>query len=173
MVMDKQSYNAGGGVCGFGVLDCQGNPKLSYRALQSMGYLFDSAEKADDLYLRVNIHGTPMMSHLKHISMVTNKFRRKGIPVFSYHVPENPEISLEPGIIGIQLWITEQDQLDNPVLIDPVRGNVYAIKDFESCQRGFKYPPIGFDENVQGFITLHGLPFVDYPLFITDRSILN
>jgi len=180
MVIDKQNYGPQlYGVCGFGVMDCKGTPKLSYYALQSMGYLFDSAEKAEDLYIRINIYGTPRMygsptmSHLSRISMVTNRFRRKGVPVFSYHVPENPEISLEPGLIDIQLWIDEKDKLENPVLIDPVRGNVYRIKDFESCEQGFKLPPLGFDENVQGFITLKGLPFVDYPLFITDMSILE
>ena len=175
MVIDKQNYNerTGEKVCGMGVLKCTGSPKLSYQALQSMGYLFDSAEKAEDLYIRINIHGTPLMSHLRHISMVTNKFRRNGVPVFSYHVPENPEMSLEPGIIDIQLWIDEKDKLENPVLIDPIRGNVYEIKEVESCKRGFKYPPVGFDENVQGFVTIRGLPFVDYPLFITDKSVLG
>jgi polysaccharide biosynthesis protein PslG len=173
MVIDKQNYNTGQSVCGYGVMDCKGNPKLSYRALQSMGYLFDSAEEANDLYIRINIHGTPMMSHLRYISIVTNKFRRKGIPVFSYHVPENPEISIEPGLIDIQLWIDEKDTLENPVLIDPIRKNVYRINEFESCKQGFKYPPLGFDENVQGFITFHGLPLVDYPLFISDISILD
>jgi polysaccharide biosynthesis protein PslG len=175
MVMDKLNYNEGSGekICGFGVLDCKGNPKLSYHTLQSMGYLFDSAEKAEDLYIRINIHGTPMMSHLRNVSMTTNKFRRKGIPVFSYHIPENPEISLEPGLVDIQLWIDEKDKLENPVLIDPIRGKVYKIKEFESCKQGFKYPPVGFDENVQGFITLKGMPFVDYPLFISDMTIMN
>ena len=172
MVIDKKGYNAGG-VCGMGVLDCEGKPKLSYRALQCMGYLFDSAERDDDLYIRLNLFGTPLMSHLRHISMVTNKFRRKGLPVFSYHVPENPELSIETGQLDIQLWVGADGKLDEPVLIDPIRGDVYAIKDFESAKTGFKYKPIGFDENVDGFVTLYNLPFTDYPLFITDKSIMG
>ncbi len=178
MVIDKQHYNnsdnnKGEQVCGFGVMDYMGKPKLSYQALQSMGYLFDSAEQAEDLYIRISIFGFPLRSHLQYISILTNKFRRKGIPVFSYHVPENPEISIEPGLVDVQLWIDKKDKLDNPVLIDPIRKNVYKINEFESCQQSFKYPPIGFDENVQGFITFRGLPFVDYPLFISDISILE
>ena len=65
------------------------------------------------------------------------------------------------------------NRLEAPVLIDPIRRNVYAIKDFEFCSKGFKYPPVGFDENIQGFTTFHGLPFVDYPLYISDRTILD
>lgn len=173
MVIDKKGYDKGR-VCGFGVLDCKGKPKLSYWALQAMGFLFDSAERADDLYIRINSFGTPLMSHLKHVSMVTNKFRRKGVPVFSYHVPENPEMSVEPGQIDVQLWIDpKKDKLDEPVLIDPIRNNVYRITDFDSWEKGFKYKPVGFDENVEGFVTLYNLPFVDYPLFITDKSILG
>ncbi len=172
MVMDKKAYKPGADGCGHGVIDTAGRPKLAYKALQAMGYLFDSAERADDLYLRVNIHGAPLMSHLRHISMCLGKFRRKGIPVFSYYVPENPELSLEPGLLDLQIWVDDsRDRLEEPVLIDPIRRNVYAIKDFESCSQGFKYPPIGFDENVRGFFTFHELPFIDYPLFISDKAI--
>ena len=160
MVMDKRAYNAQGGVCGYGVLDVQGRPKLAFRALQSMGYLFDSAEKADDLYLRVNIYGAPLMSHLRHISLCLGKFRRKGIPVFYYHVPENPELSVEPGLLDLQVWTDMPERFSEPVLIDPIRRNVYLIEDFESCVKGFKYPPLGFDENVRGFTTFHGLPLL-------------
>ncbi len=172
MVIDKTGYDRGR-VCGYGVLDCEGRPKLGYRALQAMGYLFDDAERADDLYIRVNLFGTPMMSQLRHIAMVTNKFRRKGVPVFAYHVPENPEINIETGQLDLQLWIDPKDKFDAPVLIDPIRGNVYAITSFESARTGFKYKPIGFDENVAGFATLYNLPFTDYPLFVADRRILE
>jgi hypothetical protein len=175
MVIDKQNYNLEptSNVCGMGVLNCKGEAKLSYRALQSMGYLFDSAQRADDLYMRINIFGTPLMSHLKLISMVVNKFRRKNIPVFSYHVPENPELSMEPGFTDIQLWVDEKDKFDDLILIDPIRGDVYKIKNVESCTKGFKYPWVGFDEVVKGFTTLTRMPYVDYPLFISDISLLN
>jgi len=177
MVIDKQNYNLDGNskVCGYGVLDCKGNPKLSYIALQSMGYLFDSAQRADDLYIRISVFGTPpTSSHLRPIAIQTNKFRsRNNIPVFSYHIPENPEISMEPGNINIQLWVDESDKLDDLVVIDPLRGNVYRIIDFETSSRGFKCPAKGFDETVKGFVTLTNMPFTDYPLFISDLSILE
>jgi polysaccharide biosynthesis protein PslG len=172
MVMDKQGYNKSG-ICGYGVLDTQGHPKPAYTALQSMGYLFDSAERAENLYLRVNIYGAPLMSHLRHISMSLGKFRRKGVPVFYYYVPENPELSMEPGLMDLQVWVDRQDKLEEPVLIDPIRRSVYLIDNFESCTKGFKYPPVGFDENVRGFTTFHRLPFTDYPLFLSDRAVLK
>ncbi|NMA20623.1 MAG: hypothetical protein GX927_08595 [Lentisphaerae bacterium] len=171
LVIDKRGY-AKGNVCGKGILECDGKPKLAYQALQSMGWLFDSAERAEDLYIRINSFGTPLMSNLRLTSMVTSKFRRKGIPVFSWHVPEKPEMSIEPGQIDVQLWIEKDEQLANPVLIDPIRGNVYRIKEVDSRTHGFRFKPIGFDENVAGFVTLYNLPFTDYPLFITDQASL-
>lgn len=171
MVMDKQHY-AQGGVCGYGVLDSAGRPKLSYQALQAMGLLFADAEPADDLYIRINSFGTPLNSHLRLVAMVTHAFRRRGCPVFSWHVPENPDISLEPGRIDVQLWLGSGASLPEPVLIDPIRNRVYAIRDFDAEERGFRFKPIGFDENVKGFVTLYDMPFVDYPLFLTDRSVM-
>ena len=58
LVIDKRGY-AKGNVCGKGILECDGKPKLAYQALQSMGWLFDSAERAEDLYIRINSFGTP------------------------------------------------------------------------------------------------------------------
>jgi hypothetical protein len=174
MVIDKQGYEREKGkVCGQGVLDCTGAPKQSYHALQAMGFMFADAGKADDLYIRVNNFGTPLLSNLRNISIVTNRLKRGNVPVFSYHIPENPNINVEPGMIDIQLWTDETYKFDDLVLIDPIRGNVYRITEFESVKRGFKYPWLGFDEVVDGFTTLTKMPVVDYPLFITDSSIIG
>lgn len=158
MVSDKASYSAGK-VSGMGVIDIAGKPKLSFFTLQAMGFLFSGVERADDLYVRVFQHGRPLTSLLRHQAMVTAKFRRQGVPMFCYYLPEIPDLDVEPGRLDLSIYVDgEKDVFDELILVDPIRRQVYRIK--KILRSG-------------GYITIQGLPYTDYPLFITDASALG
>jgi hypothetical protein len=63
-------------------------------------------------------------------------------------------------------------QLENPVLIDPVTQDVYAVeydRDRRSCAETWMTP----DPNAEGVMHFKPLPVSTDPLLITDRSIVE
>ncbi len=65
------------------------------------------------------------------------------------------------GLPSVQAAVTgdTEEPIRNPVLVDLLKGGVYAIKEVVRTQ--------------QGCVGFKNLPLTDYPLVITDRSALE
>lgn len=149
----------------FGVIDAKENrPKLAFYALQGLGWLFDGLELAPDLFVAFTPHSYSWFGSILPYNVKTGCFRRKGIPVFCLWLPEHVDISTH-FVDGVLRIVTDEDTpLKDPVIIDPIRRNVWQITVKNGPKEYF-----GF------FGSLNISPFhvTDYPLFITDASIFN
>lgn len=142
-----------------GILDrLEKRPKLAFYALQAMGYLFDGLAQAPDIYSRWHTAGRFNLSSLRY-QLVTAQFRRKGVPLFCVYFPETPDISFDPGEIELNLFVQKSDKFDCPVAVDPIWRKVYKINNVDSLDG-------------QGFTFMRHFPFTDYPLFVTDHSVI-
>ena len=158
-VSDFASYQNGGGEFCYGLINrLERRPKLAFDALQSIGYLFDGIEAAPDLYVHLR---TMSFTSMLRYQIAVAQFRRKGVPLFAFHVPEHPDIPFEPGQIDLQFYVKETDVFTRPVVVDPIRRNVYKPTCFDKPEGG------------NGALRIKPFPFTDYPLFLTDLSALQ
>jgi len=159
---DLSNYYPDGSDQHYGIINRkEKRPKLSFSALQSIAWIFDGIEKAEDLFIGFTpVHDAQFSSSLIY-HLATGAFRRKGIPVFSAYLPENVDISATPVTGELLLSIEMNDQLNHPIIIDPIRRNVYEIKHISKPQWA------------AGSYVINPLTFVDYPMFITDISVLD
>jgi len=69
-------------------------------------------------------------------------------------------------------WMDSDLRLENPVLIDPVTQDVYALTwemDKRTCAETWMDP----DPNAEGVRVFKPLPISNSPLLMTDRSIVD
>ena len=100
---------------------------------------------------------------LENGSGLSCAFRRGNIPIFAYYHPSNFDADWTLKPVQIQTWVDEAMKFDKPILIDPITARVYRIKKMaEWC-----------DGNYGNVLILPRMPLLDYPLFVTDASLLN
>ena len=93
-------------------------------------------------------------------------FRRNGKPLFAFWNPEHVELSA-PAVYGsIYMLMNDAEMFENPVVIDPIRRNVWQL-DEQLIQ------PTLEDGNFFGTLRIHRFPVMDYPLFIADASMFD
>ena len=157
-VTDFKNYYPDGSDQHFGVIDRRTlKPKLSCRVLKAMAFLTENAIPAEDLLIRFNPTHSSILSPIRSFDLETVVFRKNGIPAAALWQPENVAISFQPITGEIQFLTGGKPPLAEPVLIDPLRGNVYRIFHAECpawAMGGMVFPP---------------LPIPDYPVIITDR----
>jgi len=158
-VSDFASYQQGEGDFMFGLIHRkERRPKLAYDALRSVAYLFDGIEAAPDLYVHLR---TLSFSSMVRYQLSVSQFRRKGVPVFALYFPEHPDIPFEQGWLDLQFYVKQTDVFTHPVVVDPIRRNVYKPGCFDKPEGG------------HGALRIKPFPFTDYPLFLTDLSALQ
>jgi len=165
-VTDFRNYYPDGRDQYFGVINGRTyQPKLAFRAMQCCAWIFDGMTKAPDIIGWFSNHyrcfGTP-----RQYALPVAAFRRKGVPVFAVWNPEQLDLqSLR--LEGALTLVTDYpDELPEPVVIDPIRRNVYAIK------KEATVPVADYNSFRQG-LTIEPFTPVDYPVFITDRKIFD
>jgi hypothetical protein len=162
-------YLPNGNVHSQGVIDATDpenyRPKLAFRAMQSFAYLFDSETKP----MTANFEIQPMASFansalpLEAAAGITCGFRRGNIPIFAYYQPTAIDAGYQVKPVRIQTWVHPSMKFDKPVLIDPITARVYQIKQMATwC-----------DGNWGNVLVIPKLPLLDYPLFVTDASLLD
>ena len=162
-------YLPNGQVHSQGVIDATDpenyRPKLAFRAMQSFAYLFDSETKP----MTANFEIQPMASFansalpLEAAAGITCGFRRGNIPIFAYYQPTAIDAGYQVKPVRIQTWVHPSMKFDKPVLIDPITARVYQIKQMATwC-----------DGNWGNVLVIPKLPLLDYPLFVTDASLLD
>lgn len=150
----------------YGVINARNNcGKLGYYAMQAMGFLFDGLKPAPDLFCALRNPVNNMFKSYLPYNVEAYAMRRNGVPVFAMWIPEHVEISAETVRGTIHLLVGDDDTFDNPIVIDPIRRNVWRFKpDYLTIQRD--------GGNFFGAKKADNFPVIDYPLFITDASIL-
>ena len=162
-------YFPNGRVHSQGVIDATDpenyRPKLAFRAMQSFAYLFDSRttpmHACFELYPQTGwgINTLP----LEVASGLTCAFRRGNIPLFAYYHPTHIDADWQVTPVRIQTWVHDSMKFEKPVLIDPITARVYRIKHMTPwC-----------DGNYGNVLIIPRLPLLDYPLFVTDASLLD
>ena len=163
-------YLPNGGIHAQGVIDASDpdhyRPKLAFRTMQSFAWLFDS----DVRHINVNFEIHPCFlplsyttSPLENFSGISCGFRIGGIPLFAYYHVTSIDADWAARPVSIHTWIPDNLSLKHPVLIDPITAKIYRIR--RQC--------VYSDGNYGSVLLFPRVPLLDYPLFITDASILE
>jgi len=151
-----------------------GSPKPSYYALQTLCTLLcDPMEPANGrtaAHMSV-LDDTADPRATKATTWHAN-FIRGNVPVHAWWIPESLENDPVVRQAEMMFWMDNDLCLENPVLIEPVSQEVYAVKyDFDkrTCGETWMDP----DPNAEGIRHFKPLPFSTDPLIITDRSIVK
>ncbi|GAA1010239.1 hypothetical protein Aple_038930 [Acrocarpospora pleiomorpha] len=139
-------------------------PKYSFEVARRVCHLFDDRTRRTELMCLFTERdpAAPQRSTLMAAPHVAT-FERDGAPLFAYWLAEDPQQRAEQASIEVELWWDDRLSMDHPVLFDLLTGEVYAVeqpaelrvRDWRS--RGIRYR----------------LPLTDYPLVLTDASVLD
>lgn len=137
-------------------------PKVSFDVMRRLCTLFDNRSKSHDILIKFadaeprNLTTSDLMSSPRAITFV-----RDGRPLIAYWLSEDPQHRCPIRSIEVKMWWDSRLVLERPVLADLLTGIVYALppeRDY-SASKMLKSPLV--------------LPLADYPLIITDASILD
>ncbi len=126
-------------------------PKLSYGAYQALCALFDSQTRRDPRLTLDLLSG-------RKVHMQDAGFVRQGRALYAYWFPANLQKGWEARPIDVALAVRPDAALRNPILVDPLHQRVHRLPDAELAD---------------GKLTLRSLPLLDYPLLVTDGSVVT
>ncbi len=162
-VTDFLSYYPDGSDQYYGLIRGSDNtPKPAYRTLQLLATLLEDIEPAPENFVRFTTPLTQrtLTSLLPYNAIETVSLKRHGIPVFAFWQKEHLDLHAAP-LRGMLQYVTGvTSKIPHPVIIDPVRGNVWDASALHSM-----YP--------HGVEALQPLFATDYPLILTDASLIT
>lgn len=124
-------------------------PKKSYETITYLSTIFSGDIKPTDDYCLLNISSH---SPVDLIACQKMTYSKNGLPVYAYYYPSDLSKHIE---ITFDATLSILKPLENPVLIDPMNGEVYRVEEPE-FRKGFGYN--------------YTLPIKDYPLILTDKK---
>ena len=153
-----------------------GSPKLAFHAYQTLTtVLSDPVEAAEG---RTAVHMSPRPENGAGYDLRNTKahtwqagFIKNGIPIQAWWIPESVECEPEWQSAELNLWMESGLRLEDPVIIDPVSGDVYMIDmkyDRRSCGESWMYD----NPNSEG-LRVFQVPLSNSPLLLTDRSLVE
>lgn len=131
------------------------SPKPSYRAYQCVCALFDSRTSLAKWKPEVTSCG---IAADKRPFVRSAGFVRAGAPIVAFWYPADLQKGWSPARIALQLPVEAGRAMNRPVLIDTLTGRAYAL---------------GHRENLPQGHTFKDLPLLDYPLLLTDASLVG
>lgn len=137
-------------------------PRLAWYVIRALGSVFDGLEPAPDLGIVFSTRAPhSMASQQDYTAIERHAYRRKGIPLFAWWVPENLDIEAEPifGLLKVYSGCDRTDNLKHPILIDTVRRTVWDVG--------------GAVGKRPGIDVLHLAPATGYPYILTDLAIFD
>lgn len=162
-VTDHLRYYPDGRDSFYGVLDGKTRkPKHGWYTLQCLGWLCDGLEPAPDIFAYFATETRKAFTdHLPYAAVRTATFRRKGVPVLAAWQAQHVELNAQP-LCGTLRFVAGETAgaLPNPILIDPVRCEMWDVSAL-------------FSSMTYGTELVHPFYALDYPLFLTDRSVLE
>ena len=153
----------------YGVLDGKTRkPKHGWHTLQCLGWLCDGLVHDPGIFAYFDTEKPKEFAdRIPYASVRTAAFRRKGVPVLAVWQPQHVELNERPLKGRLEFVIGENvGVLANPVLIDPVRCEVFDVATLVNGTDHAKANRRGI-ECAAPFFAL------DYPLFLTDASIFD
>ena len=124
-------------------------PKKSYQTITYLSAIFGGDIKPSDDYMLLN---TLSESPIDLIACQKMTFSKNGIPLYAYYYPSDLSKHIE---ITFDATISVLNKFDEPVLIDPISGDIYEV-----CEPEFR----------RGFGYNYNLPIKEYPLILTDKK---
>jgi hypothetical protein len=143
-----------------GILRSDYTPKPSYYAYQCMCALFDSETRRTDLAIGVALPAKRQSGPAEHVEVpgvCTGSWVRNGRPLYAYWLPTDFAEPFGPMPISLALWSGRSAPLAEPVLVDPIGGQIYAIPSAKQGANTWKM----------------SVPLMDYPMIVTDRSVVS
>jgi hypothetical protein len=128
--------------------------KPSYYAYQNLCALFDSDTKLAPFLLRFD---QPTRG-IEEMAICSACFVRKDHPVYVYWYPSDLQERWSPGRVNITAWSGKDILLNNVVLVDLLTGEISRPSNVK--KHG-------------GCVSLEGMPLEDYPILITDETIIR
>lgn len=151
----------------YGVIDAKNNcGKLAYYAMQGMAWLFDGLKNAPDNFCAFRPEAWQSFESRLPYRVEAHSFRRKGKPVFAFWIPEHVELSATTMRGSIYMQMDESENFRHPVVIDPIRRNIWLLKE-GVARTTFE------GGNFLGTLRIRHFPVTDCPLFLADASILE
>lgn len=150
--VDLLNYSHGGEVlkARIGLLrgeDC--SPRPSYVGYQSLCTLFDSQTRLDASL-------TPACEAPSAREVKSAGFVRQGRALYALWQVVDVLKDFVPGRMAVRLPTPASAAIADPVLVDPLSQRVYRIS----------------GKSDGGVLAIAGLPLLDYPLLVTDRSVV-
>jgi hypothetical protein len=130
-------------------------PKASFYALQNLCSLFDAETKPAGLLLRADRGGSTF--EVEALRRAT--FIRAKAPVYAWWYPANLQEGFATRTAKISVWAGKAAALQNPMLVDLLTGDIV--------------PPPKPPVKSGGSLSFEGIPIRDYPLVLTDASVLG
>ena len=153
----------------YGVIDAKNNcGKLAYYALQGMAWLFDGLKNAPDNFCAFRPEIWQSFESRIPYQVEAHSFRRNGKPVFAFWIPEHVELTATTMRGSIYMQMDEEEYFKDPVVLDPVRRNVWLLKDVVEVPDFRKH-----GSNFFGTLRIRNFPVTDWPLLIADASIFE
>jgi hypothetical protein len=151
-----------------------GSPKPAYHAMQSLATILrDPVEPAEG---RTSCHMSVLSDtndpRATKAATWHFNFLRGNVPVHAWWLPSSVEDDPEWLAMEMTLWLEQGLHMENPVVIDPVTHEVYAVAfemDQRTCAETWMHP----DPEAEGVRVFKNLPISNTPLIQTDRSIVE
>ena len=169
IICDMGNNYVPGKIFPYGIVDTSDpenyRPKLAFRAMQSFANIFDSKTELTDGCFEINplvgwgVNTLPV----EVASGITCAFRRGNIPIFAYYYPTHIDADWQVKPVRINLYVPEDMKFQKPILIDPITARVYQIKQLARWSDG----------NWGYLKVIPKLPLLDYPLLVSDASLLD
>jgi hypothetical protein len=125
------------------------SPKPAYYAYQHVASLFDAETKRADLAVTIEGPETD--------KTITAAFSRRGRPVYAYWYPADLMKDYTLRNVTLRAAAAADAAIEKPVLVDLMGGQVYGLE--------------GAKKDAGAWV-LPSLPLADYPLLVTDGSLL-
>lgn len=150
--------------------------KPSYFAMRNICSVFDAqTERAHELLVEMDFDGikeSKERSSFCGINLFSKRvaFRRNNYPLSAWWYPSDllPEFSGEKAYseqtVNIWLWSPSGQKLDDPVLLDPLNGDIFSIEKVEKKS---------VHDKENSYVKLCDVPLRDYPMIATDKMALS
>lgn len=128
-------------------------PKKSYFAISNLSTIMSGDFKPSDNYSTIEAH---TKNHAEFISAIAMSFEKDGCPLYAYYIPSELDRNTD---YDFAAKLTVDKGLNEPVIIDLYTGDVFEIDSDFGVSTGLTY----YDN----------LPIKNYPLIITDKSVIE
>ncbi|MBQ7650692.1 MAG: beta-galactosidase [Victivallales bacterium] len=162
-VIDFNAYYEDGSDQFYGVINGRTlQPKLGYYTIQALAWLTDRTRPANDICAFLSpLDGSTVASRSKW-NVTVAAFRKDGIPAVAVWQSDHVSLDLEPVIGELRVLHGPSGELQNPIVIDPIRGTVHKLSNARH------------DDSLPGkgacAVTI---PVPDYPVIVTDQAYIN